>query len=490
MFLGIDLGTSEVKLLLLSEAQRVLAVAGEKLPQSRPQPGWSEQSPAAWWAATSRAVARLRAAEPQAFAAIRAIGLSGQMHGATLLDARDRVLRPAILWNDTRAATECEELSARCPALPAIAGNLAMPGFTAPKLRWVAKHEPELFARTAAVLLPKDYLRLCLTGEKVGEMSDAAGTLWLDVARRDWSDELLATTGLARRHMPRLVEGNAVSGTVLPAVAQAWGLPPGVIVAGGGGDNAASAVGIGAVSPGDGFISLGTSGVVFVVTDCFRPNPASAVHAFCHALPERWHQMSVMLSAASGLAWLTRLTGAKDEASLLAQMRALPQEALERAPVFLPYLSGERTPHNDAAARGAFLGLDHDTSAATLAYSVLEGVSFGLLDGMSALRAAGTQVERLALVGGGSKSPEWAQLLASGLEIEIVTAPGAEAGAALGAARLGWLAASGDEADVCTAPEGGQRFRPNPAQRERLLPRYEKFRAAYPRLKDLFANRA
>ena len=490
MFLGIDLGTSEVKLLLLSEAQRVLAVAGEKLPQSRPLPGWSEQSPAAWWAATSRAAARLRAAEPQAFAAIRAIGLSGQMHGATLLDARDRVLRPAILWNDTRAAAECEELSARCPALPAIAGNLAMPGFTAPKLRWVAKHEPELFARAAAVLLPKDYLRLCLTGEKVGEMSDAAGTLWLDVARRDWSDELLAATGLARRHMPRLVEGNAVSGTVLPAVAQAWGLPPGVIVAGGGGDNAASAVGIGAVSPGDGFISLGTSGVVFVVTDCFRPNPASAVHAFCHALPERWHQMSVMLSAASGLAWLTRLTGAKDEASLLAQMRALPQEALERAPVFLPYLSGERTPHNDAAARGAFLGLDHDTSAATLAYSVLEGVSFGLLDGMSALRAAGTQVERLALVGGGSKSPEWAQLLASGLEIEIVTAPGAEAGAALGAARLGWLAASGDEADVCTAPEGGQRFRPNPAQRERLLPRYEKFRAAYPRLKDLFANRA
>ena len=488
MFLGIDLGTSEVKLLLLSDTQRIVAVAGEKLSISRPQPAWSEQSPVEWWEAATRAAARLRAAEPEAFSAIRAIGLSGQMHGATLLDAHDRVLRPAILWNDTRADVECAELTARFPALPAVAGNLAMPGFTAPKLLWVAKHEPEIFARTVSVLLPKDYLRLCLTGEKVGEMSDAAGTLWLDVAQRDWSDDLLVATGLTRGHMPRLVEGSEVSGTVLPSVAQAWGLPAGVVVAGGGGDNAASAVGIGAVSPGDGFISLGTSGVSFVVTDRFRPNPESAVHAFCHAVPGRWHQMSVMLSAASCLSWVTRLTGAKDEASLLEQMQALPLSALDRAPVFLPYLSGERTPHNDAAARGVFFGMDHETSAASLAYSVLEGVSFGILDGIAALRAAGTQVGRMSLVGGGSRSPEWAQLLATCLQTEIVTTQGSEAGGALGAARLGWLAAGGKETEVCVAPEVNRLFTQDQAQRDRLLPRYERFRAVYPRLKDLFAS--
>lgn len=490
MFLGIDLGTSEVKLLLLSDAHRIVAVAGEKISISRPKASWSEQDPSAWWEAACRAAARLREMAPESFAAIRAIGLSGQMHGATLLDANDRILRPAILWNDTRADAECLELTSRFPALPSVAGNLAMPGFTAPKLVWVAKNEPEVFSRTASVLLPKDYLRLCLTGEKASDMSDAAGTLWLDVAKRDWSDDLLAATGLARRHMPRLVEGSAVSGTVLPAVAQAWGLAPGVVVAGGGGDNAASAVGIGAVSPGDGFISLGTSGVSFVVTDRFRPNPESAVHAFCHALPGRWHQMSVMLSAASCLTWVTRLTGASDEASLLEQMKALPVATLDRAPVFLPYLSGERTPHNDAAARGVFFGMDHETSAASLAYAVLEGVAFGILDGIAALRAAGTQVGRMALVGGGSRSPEWAQLLATCLQTEIVTMQGAEAGGALGAARLGWLAAGGNESDVCVAPMVNSSFVPDAAQLERLLPRYEKFRAIYPRLKDLFATGA
>ena len=488
MFLGIDLGTSEVKLLLLSESHRIVGVAGEKLSISRPKPGWSEQDPAEWWEAAGRAAARLRAAEPQAFAAIRAIGLSGQMHGATLLDAGDRVLRPAILWNDTRADVECAELTARFPALPDIAGNLAMPGFTAPKLVWVARHEPHVFARTASVLLPKDYLRLCLTGEKVGEMSDAAGTLWLDVARRDWSDDLLAATGLSRRHMARLVEGSAVSGTVLPAVAQAWGLSPKVVVAGGGGDNAASAVGIGAVSPGDGFISLGTSGVSFVVTDRFRPNPQSAVHAFCHALPGRWHQMSVMLSAASCLSWVARLTGAQDEAALLERMKALEPAAFDRAPLFLPYLSGERTPHNDVGARGVFFGMDHETSAASLAYAVIEGVAFGILDGIAALRAAGTRVGRMALVGGGSRSPEWAQLLATCLETEIATIRGGEAGGALGAARLGWLAAGGAEAEVCTAPVIERSFLPDPAQGGRLSSRYERFRALYPRVKDLFVR--
>lgn len=488
MYLGIDLGTSEVKVLLLADDHRIVATAGEKIGLSRPQAHWSEQDPAEWWSATGRAMAALSKLAPNDYAAVKAIGLSGQMHGATLLGAEDEVLRPAILWNDTRSAAECGELMNRLPALPQIAGNLAMPGFTAPKLLWVAKHEPEVFKKVASVLLPKDYLRLRMTGEKVSEMSDAAGTLWLDVAKRDWSDELLAVTGLTRAQMPRLVEGSEASGKLLPAVAEAWGLSRDVIVAGGGGDNAASAVGIGAVAPGDGFLSLGTSGVLFVVTDKFRPNPASAVHAFCHAVPGRWHQMSVMLSAASCLSWVTHLVGAANEGELLAQANALSDAQRDAAPIFLPYLSGERTPHNDAQAQGVFFGLNHDTTAAHLAYSVIEGVAFGTMDGLAALQAAGTQVGRLALVGGGSRSAEWAQLLASLLDTEIVTLEGSETGGALGAARLGWLAAGGAEADVCRAPAIRARYTSNMDQRARLLPRYQRFTQLYPRIRDLFAR--
>lgn len=486
MYLGIDLGTSEVKVLLLDGAHRIVATAGAKLDVSRPHPHWSEQDPEDWWRATNAAIAALRTKAPVAWAAVRTIGLSGQMHGASLLDAQDRVLRPAILWNDTRSAAQCETLMARLPALPALAGNLAMPGFTAPKLLWVAENEPDVFARVASVLLPKDYLRLRLTGEKVSEMSDAAGTLWLDVARRDWSDDLLAATGLARSHMPRLIEGSALSGTLLPAVAQAWGLSPTVGVAGGGGDNAASAVGIGAVAPGQGFLSLGTSGVLFVVTDRFRPNPASAVHAFCHALPGRWHQMSVMLSAASCYAWVTRLLNAPGEAVLDQDVRALSAADIDLAPVFLPYLSGERTPHNDAHAQGVFFGLTHDTTSAMLAYSVMEGVGFGLADGLAALKAAGTEIGPLALVGGGARSPEWAQLLATLLDTTLVIPEGGETGGALGAARLAWLADGGAETEVCLAPPVRQTFLPDAVQGARLAPRHERFKAVFPRVRDLF----
>jgi xylulokinase len=486
MYLGIDLGTSEVKLVLLAPDGHIVATAGVKLTVQRPHPGWSEQDPASWWTATGEAVQQLRGRAPEAWAKVRAIGLSGQMHGAVLLDAKHTVLRPAILWNDTRSAAQCAEMMATLPALPAISGNLAMPGFTAPKLAWVRQHEREVFDRVAKVLLPKDYLRWCMTGRFVSEMSDAAGTLWLDVARRDWSDELLALTGLTRSHMPSLVEGSASSGTLAPAVAEAWGLPAAVIVAGGGGDNAASAVGIGAVRPGEGFVSLGTSGVVFVVNDRFRPNPASAVHAFCHAVPGRWHQMSVMLSAASCLAWVTKLVGAPDEATLLAKMQTLDEQARLAAPVFLPYLSGERTPHNDARARGVFFGLDNDTDDRALAYAVLEGVSFAMRDGLDALRAAGTEAGTLALVGGGARSDFWAQLHADVLGVEIVTLSGGEAGGALGAARLAWLADGGDEATVCQAPPVRERFVPDVQRQAALAPRLQRFRALYSATRDLF----
>jgi xylulokinase len=480
MFLGIDLGTSEVKLLLLDGNGRTVGTAGSPLTLSTPQPLWSEQNPADWWRATGAAVSQLRTAHPLAFAQVRAIGLSGQMHGAVLLDGSDAVLRPAILWNDGRCHAECAELEAAAPALHDIAGNLAMPGFTAPKLLWVRKHEPELFAQVASVLLPKDWLRLQLTGEKVSDPSDAAGTLWLDVARRDWSDELLAATGLSRAHMPRLVEASQPSGVLKPEIAKAWGLGAEVVVAGGAGDNAASAIGIGATNPGDGFISLGTSGVLFVVNDRYRPNPASAVHAFCHALPQRWHQMSVMLSAASCFRWFCNLVG-QNESALLAELG--PEDNAVNAPTFLPYLAGERTPHNDPFAPGVFHGLKAGTTRADCTYAVLEGVAFGLADGLDALRAAGTEVSQLSLVGGGSRSAYWAQLIADALNVEIVVHAGSEAGGALGAARLGWLASGGSVEAVCTRPDITARFAPSAERHARLAPRLARFRDLYQRLR-------
>ncbi|MFT7723502.1 MAG: xylulokinase [Roseateles sp.] len=482
MYLGIDLGTSEVKLLLLDGAGRVAGTAGSPLALATPEPLWAEQQPADWWAAVEAAVARLRAAHPAAFAAVRGIGLSGQMHGAVLLDGGDAVLRPAILWNDGRSHAECAELEAAAPRLHAIAGNLAMPGFTAPKLLWLRKHEPGVFARVRTVLLPKDWLRLRLTGEKLSDPSDAAGTLWLDVARRDWSDELLAATGLTRAHMPRLAESGAPGGRLRPELAAAWGLGADVVVAGGAGDNAASALGIGATEPGDGFISLGTSGVLFVVTDRFAPNPASAVHAFCHALPARWHQMSVMLSAASCLRWFSRLVGA-DEGALLAELARGDHAADARAPLFLPYLAGERTPHNDPFAPGVFHGLQAHTTRADCCYAVLEGVAFGLADGLAALRAAGTGVARLSLVGGGARSPYWAQLIADALDVEILLHGGGEAGGALGAARLGWLACGASVAQACPRPDIAARFAPDPERHARLAPRLARFRDLYRRLR-------
>lgn len=486
MYLGIDLGTSELKLVLLDRQHRLVASAGERLTVQRPAPLHSEQSPADWWDAMARAMARLQAGQAAALAQVRAIGLSGQMHGAVLMDAAGEVLRPAILWNDGRSGAECAELEAACPRLHAIAGNLAMPGFTAPKLLWVRRHEPEVFAKTATVLLPKDWLRFMLTGERVGEMSDAAGTLWLDVAERRWSAEVLAACGLTEAQMPRLVEGSEASGTLRPELAARWGLPAGVIVAGGGGDNAASAVGIGAVRPGEGFVSLGTSGVIFLTSDRFRPNPASAMHAFCHALPGTWHQMSVMLSAANGLSWVTRRVGAASEGALLEQVAQLTPQQRERAPLFLPYLNGERTPHNNPHAQGSFFGLTNEHDAAALGWSVIEGVTFGLLDGWHALGVQPGEVASLTLVGGGARSGLWAQLLADAIGVPMVTRHGGEAGGALGAARLAWLADGGTLDQVCPAPEIAATFSPDPAETARLAARHARFRALYRAVEGLF----
>jgi xylulokinase len=486
VYLGLDLGTSELKALLLAPDHRIVALARAPLAVERPAPLWSQQAPSQWWEALEAVMARLRRTHAPALSDVRAIGLSGQMHGAVAMDAQDRVLRPAILWNDGRSAAQCRTLAARLPRLGEIAGNLAMPGFTAPKLLWMREHEPELFAQIAHVLLPKDWLRFMLSGEFASDMSDASGTLWLDVGARDWSDELLAACGLSRAQMPRLVEGSAPAGRLKPELAQRWGMEAGVSIAGGGGDNAASAVGMGLVEAGQGFVSLGTSGVIFIGGARFEPRPEAAVHAFCHALPGRWHQMSVMLSASSAISWAARSFGLGNEAALLAAAASLGDEARQHAPLFLPYLSGERSPHNDADAQGVLFGLTHAHGPADIAFAVVEGVSFGLRDGLDTLaRPAGD----LVLVGGGARSTWWAQLLADVLETPLAICEGSEAGGALGAARLAWLSDGGALAEVCRRPGLRQRFAPDGSPADPLRARHARFKALYAALRPLFAPR-
>lgn len=486
MYLGIDLGTSGVKLLLVGEDQRPIAQASTPLEVQRPRPLWSEQDPESWWQATCGAIHQLRQSHPLELAKVRGIGLSGQMHGATLLDQRDRVLRPAILWNDGRSAEACAELARRAPAITGITGNAVMPGFTAPKLIWLAEHEPETFARVAKVLLPKDYLRLRLSGDHASEMSDAAGTLWLDVARRAWSEALLEATGLSIEAMPRLHEGSQATGQLRADLANEWGMRSDAVIAGGAGDNAAGAVGVGVVEPGQALLSLGTSGVYFAASDSFAPNPASGVHAFCHCLPERWHQMSVILSAASCVGWAARLSGAPDEASLLAEVEE-SGDGGTGAPLFLPYLSGERTPHNDPHAQGVFFGLTHDTDRADLGRAVLEGVAFAFADGQDALLEAGTAIESVAVIGGGARSHYWGRILASALERPLAYTAGAEVGPAFGAARLARLAASGDSIDrVCTVAPIDHIIEPEPELSERCRERRQRYRELYTILRECF----
>ncbi len=482
-YLGIDIGTSGVKALLMDRAGKALGEATAKAVEPvRPHPGWSEQNPADWWDAVTKALDTLSKSHPAEMAKVRGIGLSGHMHGATLLGANDEVLRPCILWNDGRSAVECAEMEAANPRLRDIAGNIAMPGFTAPKIAWVRKHEPDVFSKLRKVLLPKAYVRLLLTGESVEDMSDAAGTLWLDVGKRDWSDELLALTGLDRSHMPSLVEGSAPSGTLKRELASRWGMGSDVVVAGGAGDNAAAACGIGAIQPGEGFVSLGTSGVLFVSNDRFRPNTAGAVHAFCHAVPNTWHQMGVILSATDSLNWLSHITG-KSQPDLSGAAEASFTGPGEE--IFLPYLSGERTPHNNAGARGSFVGLSHLSDSARLTQAVMEGVTFAFRDCQRVLSDAGTTFGRLLAVGGGSKSQLWLKLIATNLDTEIALPEDGDFGGALGAARLGLCAAEGaDPAEVMTMPGIKQIIRPDASLRDAYTAQYARYRALYPAIEE------
>lgn len=480
MFLGLDLGTSGLRATLADESGRVIGSAEAAHDTSHPHPGWSEQAPQDWLASCKTAIAVLKHAHPGELSALCGIGLSGQMHGATLLGADDRVLRPCILWNDTRAHAEAARLDA-VSGVRETSGNIVFPGFTAPKLLWVETHEPDVFRDTAKVLLPKDYLRLWLTGTYATDMSDAAGTTWLDVGARAWSGALLDAGHMTRAQMPELVEGTAPTGTLRRELATEWNITGPVTVVGGGGDNAAAACGVGTLREGDGFVSLGTSGVLLAAKNSFTPAPETAVHTFCHALPDTWYQMGVMLAATDSLNWLTRITGqsAASLAGELGETLDAPGEVR-----FLPYLSGERTPHNDSTIRGAFTGLAIGTDRADMTRAVMEGVSYALRDNLEALKATGTRLERLLVIGGGAQSPYWVNLMATIFGLPIDLPQQGEFGAALGAARLAICGITGAAPiDVMTPPPIARTIMPRADLGASYAEGYAAFRTLYPAIK-------
>ena len=441
LVLGLDVSTTATKAVLVDEAGAVRGIGVAEYPFSAPRPLWSEQDPELWWDGAVAAIRSVLVSTGVNGADVAAIGLTGQMHGAVLLDAADRVLRPAILWNDQRTSAECDAIRRAVgpERLVAITGNDALTGFTAPKLLWVRDHEPEVWGRIAHVLLPKDYVRLRLTGEYAVDKADGAGTLLFDLAARDWSGEVLHALGIDPAWMPRTWEGPEITGVVSAAAAVPTGLRPGTPVVAGGGDQAANAVGVGAVVPGRMALSLGTSGVVFATTEQPLFEPAGRVHAFCHAVPGRWHMMSVMLSAAGSLRWF-RDAVAPNVAfgDLVAEASEVP--AGSGGLWFLPYLSGERSPHPDPLARGAFVGLTLAHDRRHLTRAVLEGVAFGLRDGLDLMVAAGMPApDQIRASGGGTASELWRQVLADVLDAEIATVNTTE-GAAYGA---GLLAAVG-----------------------------------------------
>lgn len=477
MYLGIDLGTSAIKACIMDDNGQVVATTSTALPIQHPFEGASEQNCADWWAATLDAVGRIDAATR---AKVRAIGLSGQMHGAVLLDADRTPLRPAILWNDARASTECAQMMQAEPETSEISGVLAMPGFTAPKVLWLARHEPAIHAKIRHILLPKDYIGLMLHGNLVSDPSDAAGTSWFDQAGRCWSPRLCEISQTDPDWLPEVRAGTQSAGPLTRTAADLLGLTPGIPVAAGAGDGAAGAVGIGAVADGDGFVSMGTSGQLFVTTGTYRPRPESRIHAYAHTMPDTWFQMAAMLNGARPMAWLAALLDRPIEALLHEAEAAAP------GPVFLPYLMGERTPHGDSDIRGGFALLGENTSQGSLMRAVVEAVAFSFADAFEALAGAGTRPTRVLSIGGGTRSDFLMQTIATVTGCELGRSAGADIGPALGAARL--AAACCHDApisDWAPRPEVDRWFAPDPQAQEALARRLVGYRALYPALKQM-----
>jgi len=484
MYLGLDCGTSGLKALLTDEDGEPVATAVRAYSPDRPRPGWSEQDPEDWSAAMAGAVGDIKEKAGRALGALKAIGFSGQMHGAVLLDRADAPVRPAILHNDGRAFREADELARDYPELAGLVGVKPMPGFTGPKLKWIARNEPDHRRRVASLLSPKDYLRLKLCGERGSDVSDAAGMWLLDEARRDWSPEAFAACEADLAWAPPLFEGSAPVGEIRREAADALGLPRGIVLAAGGGDAAAGAVGLGAIAPGEAIISLGTATQLIVAADRYRSAPEKLVHAFAHALPNRWYAMAAMLNGAGALAFAGRLLGA-------------PPDALERevaadypgpgALLFLPYLSGERTPLDDPYARGVLFGMSEATSRADVARAVMEGVALTLAEARDSLAAAGAATEQVGLIGGGAKSALWTRMIAAATGFAVARMKGGETGPALGAARLARMAATGEPPEtVCVKPEVADVTAPDPELADLFARQRERFKALYAAVKPEF----
>jgi xylulokinase len=491
-FLGIDTSTTSSKALLIDEQGEVIAVASSPHTLQTPKPLWSEQDPHEWWQAVSESIRSVLAQASLNGGAVGAVGLTGQMHGLVLLDEVGEVLRPAILWNDQRTQPQCDEIHTRIgrERFIQITGNVAMTGFTAPKILWVRENEPDLFSKGRHVLLPKDYIRYKLTGEYAMDKADGAGTVLFDLKSRDWSDEVLAALEIPPAWMPKTFEGPECTGFVTKEVASLTGLKAGTPVMAGGGDQAAQAVGVGAVEPGIVGLTVGTSGVVFATTPSPLIEPEGRLHAFCHAVPGMWHFMGVMLSAAGSLQWY-RDTLAKDMSfdSLLKEAESVPagSDGLQ----FLPYLTGERTPHPDPLARGAFIGLTVRHGRAHMTRALLEGVSFGLKDSFTLIQNAGLgSITQVRASGGGTKGALWRQIMASVLEAELVTVNTTE-GAAYGAALLAGVGAGAwsdvlSACKVCIKITGSTQ--PEPSQVDAYRTSYSIYRDLYPALKATFAK--
>jgi xylulokinase len=477
-FLGVDVGTTNVKAVVVGEDQRVIASASRRLRLLKPASGWFEQQPQSWWSAFRKICDDLRRQVPKVWQGIDAIGLTGQMHAAVCLDNSGRPLRPAILWNDGRARAECKELAQKVPAVRDIAGVIPMAGFTAPKLLWLQHHEPQLFRRISHLVLTKDFVRLKLCGDYVTDMSDAAGALLLDETARNWSRSLVAASGLSPGQMPKLCEGNMAAGKLRPAMAAALGLKRHILVAAGGGDVAVGAAGIGAVDSGDSFISLGTSAQYFVARERYRLTFEPTIHSFAHCLENRWYDMAALLNGANCIEWICGLLRI-DVASALAMLG----KSLRRPStiLFLPYLAGERTPHNDPDLRAMFIGLSHGHGACDLIQAVLEGVALSLADVSARLDRAGQPEAPLPVVGGGARSVLWLQILADTLGRDLVLYTGSDAATPIGAARLARLASTGEPvASVCAPPRISRHIHHRPSWHEAYATSLERFRKSFP----------
>jgi len=489
-YLGIDVSTTGSKALLINQQGSVLGTASSPHTLSTPKPLWSEQDPAEWWQAVIKSIHALLAETGVDSKEIAAVGLTGQMHGLVLLDSNGDVLRPAILWNDQRTQVQCDQIHQKIgrEKFIKLSGNIALTGFTAPKILWVSQNEPEVFAKAKHVLLPKDFIRFKLTGEYAMDKADGSGTVLFDLKSRDWSQELLDVLEIPREWMPPTYEGPQVTGSIAPAAAALTGLVTGTPVMAGGGDQAAQAVGVGAVEPGIIGLTVGTSGVVFAATPSALVEPQGRLHAFCHAVPGMWHFMGVMLSAAGSLQWYRdTLAPQISFDDLLREAESIPvgSEGL----LFLPYLSGERTPYPDPLARGAFIGLTLRHTRGHMTRAVLEGVAFGLKDCFNLIQEAGLeQITQVRASGGGTKGALWRQILADVLESDLVAVNTTE-GAAFGAALLAGVGAGAWD-DVVSACHATIRIigqtKPNPANFAAYRQAHSLYREMYPLLNDSF----